>query len=705
MVSPASRLQLREMDGFIVPDGHLSEDEGGGGRPSKRKRRGGSEDPTLEHGSLRKEKAARKHRVTTEDDFEGGVGSRTRSSTQRISAEVANERMREYAKSREEKKARVEMEAEEDDAEETGLSYYNPILRELTPDARTIIGREEESQRIAEMMMQPFGGIRPILIGPAGIGKTSIVRKVAGYLNGNPLYRQWGNLKVFKLDCTELIASQIGQDYIECVGELLKEMVEETYKFSSNAIIYFKDIEKLMELEQVSEYVQTLFAKSSFFIASMSCDVKDEGIAKSLRLLANHNFQKLETKEAPLEVIHQIVINFLKSQPLNPKARLDDEAIYLAVRLAHKYEHERPNPIKSVNLIHSAANRVLMREPEKREVHIKPEHIAEYVSSNVGIAAEELVDSAKFDIDRFQERIKRQIVCQDEAVEVVSKRVARYKKNYASQKKPWGVFLFIGPTGVGKTELAKNLAQQLFHDERFVFKIDGSGYREEQSFATLIGSPSGYVGYESGGILTNALKANPHQVVIFDEFEKMHPSVRNLLLQIADDGRIADKFTGFVDCKETVFIATSNIGSEELFDLSDQEDFDASKVKEVLIPLLAEELRPELLARFKAVVPFQPLKVGHLPDVIKVQLRKIKERLESQANIELLPTKQLVDFFANCSFDLKLGMRKFCDDIDDSIEDALLDFSAKHGREPSGKVVVTISEGDKPSVIVREKKK
>ncbi|MFQ5729148.1 MAG: AAA family ATPase, partial [Waddliaceae bacterium] len=366
------------------------------------------------------------------------------------------------------------------------------------------------------------------------------------------------------------------------------------------------------------------------------------------------------------------------------------------VRLAGKYVHTRPFPFKAINLIQESANRVLLQRlsipGEVGEIQITPADIVQVVSTKTKIPPEDLMEDSLFNERRFVERLREQIVGQDVAIETVCQRVAGYKMGLLDPNKPWGVFLFVGPTGVGKTELAKNLAKLLFNDEKSLICIDGSEYKESHTLSNLIGSPLGYEGHDTGGLLTEPLLKNPHQIVLLDEFEKFHEDVRRLFLQVFDRGTLTDRRGKSVDCTHALFIMTSNIGSDKLFELCQHGELNVDEVGQVLKPILVESLSAELCNRFTGVVPFQPLKKEHLPDVVVVQLNRIKERLASQAHINLVWTPELVRHFVEMDVDLSFGMRDFCRHVDSEVVRVLKNAGCLNDRRLQGKVTLTFKD-------------
>ena len=240
--------------------------------------------------------------------------------------------------------------------------------------------------------------------------------------------------------------------------------------------------------------------------------------------------------------------------------------------------------------------------------------------------------------------------------------------------------------------MARCLARLLFNDEKSLVCIDGSEYKESHTLSNLIGSPLGYEGHETGGLLTDPLLNNPHQVVLLDEFEKFHEDVRRLFLQVFDRGTLTDRRGKRVDCTQALFIMTSNLGSDKLFEMCQDKELNGDEVGKVLKPILVENLSPELCNRFTAIVPFQPLKKEHLPSLAIVQLNRIRERLASQANIDLDWTPDLVKYFVSLDVDLRFGMRDFCRLVDSEVIKVLKRAGSLNDQRLQGAVTLSIKD-------------
>ncbi len=554
----------------------------------------------------------------------------------------------------------------------------------------SIIGREAEAKNILGMLQQPAAGMRPLLLGPRGIGKRSIVEKTAHLFRTVYNHAPWQGRKIYCLDCAGLIADKSGENSVDKVSRHFKWLLEQAMGVAPQPVIYLRSIEKLLQMEGLSECVQMILEKPYSFIASIAEDIHEEKISKVISQLAQYNFFSMPIKESPLEDVKAIV-----KRDLNiVGAHFSEEGIDLAVRLAAKHFTQRPLPVRAFNVIQECASAALMNQ-NAVPVEITTEGVAAFVSSKTGIPPEDLLDDSIFNEERFVNRLKDQIVGQEYAIKVVGERIAGWKMGLLNPHKPWGVFLFVGPTGVGKTELAKQLAKQLFHNEGNVIILDGSEYKEEHTASNLVGAPRGYEGHDSGGMLTGPLIENPYQVVLFDEFEKAHDDVRKLFLQVFDQGRLTDRRGKIADCTKAIFIMTSNLGAQELFEGQQEVYNNPQQLTQRLKPILVDHLSPEMCGRLTAIVPFLPIRQEHLHKLAEVQLLRKRENLLKQTQIDLHWTPALVDHLTKIQVDLRFGARQFCDKVNEAIEKVLKDAMTQNHQRLKGKVTLSINaEGE-----------
>jgi ATP-dependent Clp protease ATP-binding subunit ClpB len=320
---------------------------------------------------------------------------------------------------------------------------------------------------------------------------------------------------------------------------------------------------------------------------------------------------------------------------------------------------------------------------------VDEEDIAETVSRWTGIPVSRLMEGEVHKLLHMEERLHHRVVGQDEAIRAVSNAIRRARANLQDPNRPLGSFIFLGPTGVGKTELARALAQFLFDDEAAMVRLDMSEYMEKHTVARLIGAPPGYIGYEEGGQLTEAVRRRPYAVVLFDEIEKAHPDVFNVLLQIMDDGRLTDGHGRTVDFKNSVVIMTSNVGSTFMTHFS-QEQFE--QMREQVMEALRAQFRPEFLNRVDEIIMFHPLAKEHLKEIVDIQLERLQHRL-AERHLQLQLTDAAKELLIEAGYDPVYGARPLRRTIQQKVLDPLA-LSVLAGQFHEGDVVVADVEGD-----------
>lgn len=334
-------------------------------------------------------------------------------------------------------------------------------------------------------------------------------------------------------------------------------------------------------------------------------------------------------------------------------------------------------------------------------------HIAEVVSRWTGIPVAKMMQSEKDKLLHLEDELKKRVVGQEEAIEAVANAIRRSRSGLADENRPIGSFAFLGSTGVGKTELAKALAELLFDKEDLMVRIDMSEYQERHTVSRLIGAPPGYVGYEESGQLTEAVRRKPYSIVLLDEIEKAHPDVFNILLQVLEDGRLTDNKGRVVDFKNTIIIMTSNIGSEILQHAINEHDNDFSsewnKAKTSVLELLKKTIRPELLNRIDEIVVFKPLQKAEVREIVKLQLSRLQKRLKEK-NVELRCTEESMDYLAEKGYQPDLGARPIKRAIQRYVIDKLSVFMIEGNMPENSKVEMFLSDGELQFRFLNEKK-
>lgn len=337
--------------------------------------------------------------------------------------------------------------------------------------------------------------------------------------------------------------------------------------------------------------------------------------------------------------------------------------------------------------VHEHAENRLLRE------EVTDEEIAEIVARWTGIPVTKLVESEREKLLRLESILHERVIGQDEAVRLVSDAILRARAGIKDPNRPIGSFMFLGPTGVGKTELAKALAQHLFDSEEHIIRIDMSEYMEKHTVSRLIGAPPGYVGYEQGGQLTEAVRRNPYSVVLFDEIEKAHPEVFNILLQMLDDGRITDSQGRTVDFKNTVVIMTSNLGSQFLLEREQGTDEIRSEARELVMEQLRSHFRPEFLNRVDEIILFKPLTLDNIKGIVTKLLSELQERLKDQ-QIKLEISDEAKEYIAENGFDPVFGARPLKRFIQRTVETELARQIIARKVQENETVVISIDNGE-----------
>ncbi|MFT4554057.1 MAG: ATP-dependent Clp protease ATP-binding subunit ClpC [Chlamydiales bacterium] len=584
---------------------------------------------------------------------------------------------------------------------------FSDLTQQLkqTPSSE-VIGRDLEVREVIRILAHPGKANFPLLVGAQGVGKSSIVEKLVQLIDKGDVPPNLQKRNLIVLDGTKLVATQMGSGAFGGLGEDLRNFIERDLKRVENPILFIKDIDKLCSIENVPEYLASSLGGRVPCIASISGSEVYDAVEKSGKRFLNQLFSTVEVAECSENEAVEIIKQKMAQNPDPNKMEVTAEAIQFAVKLSMIHIKEQHLPKKAMNLLHQATQEVLLSKLESASVAsstpvkkgggrkrgraaakpaapaapvVDTESVAKVMSQKTGIPSDHLIFSEAEFLDTMKERLLENIVGQDEAVNTVFKAVERYTMGFSDPNKPWGVFLFAGPTGVGKTELGKLIAKELFHDRSGIIRLDMSEYAESHSISKLIGAPPGYEGHESGGQLCKALQRKPHSVVLLDEIEKAHPDVVRTFLQVFDDGRLTDGQGRTIDCTHALFIMTSNLGAREMMGLSKNGNISVKDIKSCVEPLIIEHLSPELYNRLSAVIPFRCLNKSEYPRVIRVHLNRIKERVKTGNSIDLVWSEDVVTYFSQKDYDPKLGVRALCRVIDQEVTTSLSE-AAKSGQ-------------------------
>lgn len=616
-----------------------------------------------------------------------------------------------------------------------------------------IIGRDEEIQRICQILARRKKN-NPIILGDPGVGKTAIVEAIAQRIVDKKVARILIGKRLVSINMAGIVA---GTKYRGEFEERMKAIVDEL-KENPDVIVFIDEIHTVVGAGGVSgsldasNILKPALARGQVqCIGATTLDEYRENIETDGAL--TRRFQEVfidpPSVDETIEILHRI-----KAQYENHHAvQYTDEAIVACVKMSDRYITQRELPDKAIDVMDEAGAKMhiaevklpisikkLENEVEKiketklsyvkkqdyegaatyrdKEIEkrkeletkmdewekslakekktITEDNIAEIIAQQTGIPVNRLKDGDQKALLKLGEDLKAQVIGQDEAVMALAKVIKRSRAGVSNPNKPIGSFMFVGPTGVGKTETVKALTRQLFGTDDSLIKIDMSEYQEKFNVSRLIGAPPGYVGHEEGGQLTEAVRRKPYSVVLFDEVEKAHPDIFHTLLQVLDEGRLTDSLGRTVDFKNTVIIMTSNIGARKVADFGtgigfrgdDDEKQQRSKVDAIIKKELKAKFAPEFLNRLDDIVLFEDLKKESVIKIIDIELNKLKERMEEQGYF-LSFSKPLKEFIADIGYDPAFGARPLKRAIQHHIEDVLSDAIISDEIKDKSKISIT----------------
>ncbi|MBS5343145.1 MAG: ATP-dependent Clp protease ATP-binding subunit [Clostridium sp.] len=623
------------------------------------------------------------------------------------------------------------------------LDQFGRDLTELAKKGEIdpVIGRQVEIERVIQILSRRTKN-NPCLIGEPGVGKTAVAEGLALKIVQGEVPELLKDKRVVALDLTSMVA---GTKYRGDFEERIKSAMEEV-KNSGNIILFIDEIHTIIGAgaaegsADAANILKPSLARGEFqLIGATTIDEYRKHIEKDAAL--ERRFQPVMVGEPTEEEAIQILKGLRDRYEVHHKVKITDEAIDAAVKLSSRYIADRFLPDKAIDLIDEAASRVRLRaftEPndiqdmekrikqleqekaaavntqdfegaakirdeekqlrerleQEKEVwkekkvsgngEVTPQDIANIVSTWTGIPVVQLTEEESQRLLKLEDVLHQRIVGQDEAVTAVAKAIRRGRVGLKDPKRPIGSFIFLGPTGVGKTELCKTLAEAMFGDENAMIRLDMSEYMEKHTVSRLVGSPPGYVGYDEGGQLTEKVRRKPYSVILFDEIEKAHPDVFNMLLQILEDGCLTDSQGRKVDFKNTVIIMTSNVGARLITDSKanlgfqgqkedDQEktiEKDNQDVRELVLAELKKMFRPEFLNRVDDIIVFHKLTEENIQKIAVGMLNNLKERLAA-LDIDITFTDEAVAAIAKAGFDPVYGARPLRRAIQSKIEDEL----------------------------------
>ena len=639
------------------------------------------------------------------------------------------------------------------------LNQYGSDLTKKAREGKLdpVIGRKDEIERVIQILSRRTKN-NPCLIGEPGVGKTAIAEGLAEKIIAGDVPEMLKNKRVVSIDISGMVA---GAKYRGDFEERIKKSLEEVKK-AGDVILFIDEIHTIVGAGSAegavdaANILKPLLARGEIqVVGATTTNEYRKYIEKDAAL--ERRFSPVMVAEPSEEDTIKILEGLRDKYEAHHNVKITDEAIKSAVELSSRYVNDRYLPDKAIDLIDEAASKVRMQtftkpdsirkleeeiekvDKEKEEaiatqnfekaaklrddekaskqklqdaqkkwkdsntkkvMTLNSENIAQVIATWTGIPVAKITETENEKLRHLEENLHKRVVGQDEAVSAVAKAIRRGRVGLTDPNRPTGSFLFLGPTGVGKTELAKALAEAMFGNENSMIRVDMSEFMEPHSVAKLIGAPPGYVGYDEGGQLTEKVRRKPYSVILFDEVEKAHPDVMNMLLQILEDGRLTDSQGRTVNFKNTIIIMTSNIGArlitdknklgfsgENNIDESKKQDYENTK-KEVMAEL-KKQFRPELLNRIDDIIVFHKLENEDVKKIIDIMLSQVTKRLEAQ-NIKIEITEPVKDLIAKKGVDNNYGARPLRRAIQNMLEDkiaeAILDGKVKTNKKAKAEV-------------------
>lgn len=649
------------------------------------------------------------------------------------------------------------------------LDNFGRDLTQLAEEGKLdpVVGRKKEIERISQILSRRKKN-NPILIGEPGVGKSAIAEGLALRIIQRKVSRILFNKRIVSLDLASLVA---GTKYRGQFEERMKALMNEIEK-NDDIILFIDEIHTIVgaggatgSLDASNMFKPALARGEIQCIGATTLDEFRQNIEKDGAL--ERRFQKVIVEPTTVEETIQILHNIKDRYENHHNVTFTDKAVEACVKLTDRYMTDRFLPDKAIDALDEAGSRIhitnivvpkqvlelekqledvrelknnvvksqkyeeaaRLRDDEKRiekelaqaqeeweeqsKLHketVTEENVAEVVSMMTGIPVNRIAEAESIRLANLHERIKGKVIGQDEAVSKVVKAIQRNRIGLKDPNKPIGSFIFLGQTGVGKTQLAKILANELFDSQDALVRIDMSEYMEKFAISRLIGAPPGYVGYEEGGQLTEKIRRKPYAVVLLDEIEKAHPDVFNMLLQILDDGHITDSLGRRIDFRHTIIIMTSNIGSRQLkdfgagvgFGTTARKEQEETHAKSVIENALKKSFAPEFLNRIDDVIIFNALEKEHIHQIIDIELKKLLDRIDN-LGYHLVLSDKAKDFIADKGFDKQYGARPLKRAIQKYVEDTLAEEIVSSKLKENDTIYLDYDEG-KDELTVKIKK-
>ncbi len=551
-----------------------------------------------------------------------------------------------------------------------------------------VVGRDEEIARLVQVLLRRRKN-NPVLVGEPGVGKTAVVEGLAQRIASGDVPRDLENKQIVALDVGAMVAGSKFRGEFE---ERMKAVLREVEAASGNIILFIDEFHTVVgagaaegAVDAANMLKEPLARGRLRLIGATTLEEYRKHVEKDAAL--ERRMAQVYVREPTPEETVQILEGLRDKLEKHHRVKIADDALAAAARLSERYITERHLPDKALDLVDEAASRLRLAASSDEDRVVTEAHIAEIVAVWTGIPVQRLLEGERERLAKLEDRIHERVVDQEEGVRAVAEAVRRARAGLSDPRRPLGSFLFLGPTGVGKTELAKTLAWVLFGDDKAMLRIDMSEYMEQHAVARLIGAPPGYVGYEEGGQLTEPVRRRPYQVILLDEVEKAHPQVMNILLQLLDDGRLTDGQGHTVSFRDTLVVMTSNVGSEHFQTAPSFEEAER-QVRETL----RRTFRPELLGRLDEVIVFRALAPDTVSQIAARKLATLAARLAEQ-EIELSWTEAALETLVREGYDYHYGARPMERTIRHRVENPLATMLVRGELKAGSRVTVDAPDG------------
>lgn len=629
------------------------------------------------------------------------------------------------------------------------LDQYSRDLTAMAADGNLdpVVGRDKEIARLIQILSRRTKN-NPCLVGEPGVGKTAIVEGLAQRIISSMVPESVKNKRVVVLDLSGMVA---GSKYRGEFEERIRNVINEV-RSNQGILLFIDELHTIIgaggaegALDASNILKPSLSRGEIQLIGATTLEEYRKYIEKDAAL--ERRFQPVTVEEPSEEESIEILKGLRPYYEKHHGVVIEDSALEAAVKMSERYINDRFLPDKAIDIIDEAASKVRLggyrmapevdamelelheiqkdkekavkqadlslakelqarqreieteiskykekeeRRNKRKKISVTEASVADIISDWTKIPVQRLTEGETKRLARLEKELHKRVIGQEEAVKAVAQAVKRGRVGLKDPNRPIGSFLFLGPTGVGKTELSKALAEAVFGSEQAMIRVDMSEYMEKHSVSKLIGSPPGYVGYDEGGQLSEKVRRNPYSVLLFDEIEKAHPDVFNILLQVLDDGHITDAHGRKVDFKQTIIIMTSNAGAQAIIEpkklgflSNNDEKQDYERMKSGVMEEVRRLFKPEFLNRIDEIMVFHPLNKTHIKKIVNIMLKTLEKRCKEQLDIQLKITESVRDFLAEAGFDSKYGARPLRRAIQTKLEDpmanALLEGTIKRG--------------------------